>query len=426
MDGVTVGRPRAVATVDDGAEPEALARPARRGEADRAGAVLLSAAGWTSGEIARAFGAAPDSVRRWRTWRNRLACAGFMAEGVDGLRANPQARANRFAVSLEQHRSRARRPWLWRARFCQARWWIGRTGPCRGCKPNWRCAAGSRSPRRSSARRRKRGFRWRRPRHCLHGRQDAQAADWSGLGLRLLRQQAVAGNIVLLFGDGSEVLAHPHLAHAWAKRGADLRVPAPGQARKRALLSVLDYGSGELAVHVSASKRGSDFVALLEKLGHRYGPKLGRTAMPVVSAQPVGFALALDHGPIHASKLACAAIAERPWLTVKRRPKHTPELNDIERSWRGLKRHFLARRPHRIRSSSKSPVSSLPANTLEPDKSHPSLNHAVVPPGFSPGKVGACSTSSAGTSRLCHAPGVFRPRAHGDCVTSVPHAAGLL
>ena len=80
-----VGRPRVVATVDDVAELEALARSARRDEADRARAVLLSVHGWTSGQIARAFGVTPDSVRRWRTW--------FMAEGVNGLRAHPQAGA---------------------------------------------------------------------------------------------------------------------------------------------------------------------------------------------------------------------------------------------------------------------------------------------------------------------------------------------
>jgi len=85
MDWVMVGRPRVVATVDDIAELEALAQSARRDEADRARAVLLSTHGWTSGQIARAFGVTPDSVRRWRTW--------FMAEGVDGLRANPQAGA---------------------------------------------------------------------------------------------------------------------------------------------------------------------------------------------------------------------------------------------------------------------------------------------------------------------------------------------
>ena len=107
---------------------------------------------------------------------------------------------------------------------------------------------------------------------------------------------------MLLFGDESEALTHPYLAHAWVERGADLRVPAPDQARKRALLGVLDHGSGELIMPASASKRSTDFTALLENLDHRYRPRPGQTAMPAV--------LVFDHGPIHTSKLTCAAIAE--------------------------------------------------------------------------------------------------------------------
>jgi hypothetical protein len=53
------------------------------------------------------------------------------------------------------------------------------------------------------------------------------------LRLQLREQQAAAGDIVLLYGDESEALTHPYLARAWAKSGADLRVPAPGQAKPR-------------------------------------------------------------------------------------------------------------------------------------------------------------------------------------------------
>jgi hypothetical protein len=109
----------------------------------------------------------------------------------------------------------------------------------------------------------------------------------------LRKQQAEAGDIVLLYGDESEALTHPYLARAWAKTGADLRVPAPGQAKKVALLGSLDHAIRELVVHTS--------------------------------------------------KRALAALAARAhWLTVEWLPKYAPELNDIEPVWRDLKAHHLA------------------------------------------------------------------------------------
>ncbi len=53
--------------------------------------------------------------------------------------------------------------------------------------------------------------------------------------------------------------------------------------------------------------------------------------------------IVLDNGPIHVSKAATAALAERDhWLTVEWLPKYAPELNDIETIWRDLKAHHLA------------------------------------------------------------------------------------
>ena len=156
-----------------------------------------------------------------------------------------------------------------------------------------------------------------------------------GLRLRLRKAQAEAGDIVLLYGDESEALTHPYLARAWAKRGADLRVPAPGQAKKVALLGSLDHVTRQLIVHTSPTKRSSDFIAHLEQLDRLYGPKPGRAPKPVVLVE--------DNGPIHVSKASLKALeARKHWLTVEWLPKYAPELNDIEVVWHDLKAHHLA------------------------------------------------------------------------------------
>ena len=152
--------------------------------------------------------------------------------------------------------------------------------------------------------------------------------------LGLLKQQAEAGDIILLFGDESEALTHPYLARAWAKRGCDLRVEAPGQSKKRAMIGALDCAAHKLIASTSATKRSSDFIAFLGRVDAIYGPCPGRPDKPVV--------FVLDNGPIHTSKASRAALAARDWLTIEWLPKYAPELNDIERSWRDLKRHFLA------------------------------------------------------------------------------------
>ena len=57
-----------------------LAESCDRGEADRARAVLLTLAGWTSPRIAEAFGVREDTVRLWRS--------DFVRGGVEALKAN--------------------------------------------------------------------------------------------------------------------------------------------------------------------------------------------------------------------------------------------------------------------------------------------------------------------------------------------------
>jgi transposase len=73
------GRSPLSATEAQRAALSVLAGSRDRGEADRARAVLLTLAGWTSPRIAEAFGVREDTVRLWRS--------DFMSGGIEALRA---------------------------------------------------------------------------------------------------------------------------------------------------------------------------------------------------------------------------------------------------------------------------------------------------------------------------------------------------
>src|SRR5919199_2388380 len=55
-----------------------LSRSRDRGEADRARAIVLTLSGWTSGQIAQAFGVREDTVRFWRST--------FITGGIEALK----------------------------------------------------------------------------------------------------------------------------------------------------------------------------------------------------------------------------------------------------------------------------------------------------------------------------------------------------
>jgi hypothetical protein len=280
MAGIMAGRSPVSANDEQRRTLVDLGRSRDRAEADRARAILLTLSGWTSSDIAAAFGVREDTVRLWRSTlmrggvealRSRIPPAGAgAAQGRAGARGGRGGAGGAGGGSAELDPAAPG----------------GRDREARGPAHLPLAALG-----RAAA---KGAFRWRRPRHTLKGRQDADAVDRAGLRRRLLKAQAEAGDIVLLFGDESEALTHPYLAHAWAKRGADLRVPAPGQAAKVAMLGVLDWARRGLVVRTSRTKRSADVIALLAEIDRRWGPRPGEAIRPVV--------LVLDNGPIHTSK----------------------------------------------------------------------------------------------------------------------------
>ena len=67
------------------------------------------------------------------------------------------------------------------------------------------------------------------------------------------------------------------------------------------MLGAFDPLRRRLLVHTSATKRSTDFVALLDQLGAAYGTT--ERARPLIAV--------LDNGPIHTSKLTTKALAAR-------------------------------------------------------------------------------------------------------------------
>jgi hypothetical protein len=101
------------------------------------------------------------------------------------------------------------------------------------------------------------------------------------------------------------------------------------------MMGALDCAARELIVHTSLPARSMDFIALLEEIDRRYGPRPGQAVKPVV--------MVLDNGLIHTSRATRAALEARAhWLTVEWLPKYAPELNDIEPVWGDLKARHLA------------------------------------------------------------------------------------
>ena len=170
----------------------------------------------------RSLGVREDTVRLWRC---DFADGGGSAEGERGAWPSPceeRGRAARRHASFGSSVAN-RRNWTI-ARLIseiEAREGVGSAGRNypRRCEKKLPLAAAAAQLERSPDRRRDRA---------------------RGLAPSLRKAQAEAGDIVLLYGDESEA-RRTLIGAGVGQRGADLRVPAPGQAKKVAMIGSLDH-----------------------------------------------------------------------------------------------------------------------------------------------------------------------------------------
>ena len=177
------------------------------------------------------------------------------------------------------------------------------------------------------------GWRWRRPRltpaSVLPSKHDPDEVIKLA-AIQAAWRAARRGWGHLLYLDECDLHLLPVLRAMWMK-GERVRVPTPGQNRRRAFFGALDARSGTWHSTDHDRKLATNFLAFLQHLAACY------------PTGPLYFVL--DSAPTHTAKLVQRWLATQPRLHVLWLPKYAAhEHNPVERIWGLMKEKVAANR----------------------------------------------------------------------------------
>ena len=177
------------------------------------------------------------------------------------------------------------------------------------------------------------GWRWRRPRltpaSVLPSKHDPEEATKLTAIQQALRA-AGRGWGHLLYLDECDLHLLPVLRAMWMK-GERVRVPTPGQNRRRAFFGALDAVTGTWHSVDHDRKLATNFLAFLQHLADCY------------PTGPLYFVL--DSAPTHTAKVVQRWLATQPRLHILWLPKYAAhQHNPVERLWGLLKDKVAANR----------------------------------------------------------------------------------
>jgi len=137
----------------------------------------------------------------------------------------------------------------------------------------------------------------------------------------------------LCFGDESSFNLYPYLTKLWHKKGQQVKVPTPGKNRKYYVFGVIEYKRGKFFYHIQDKNNQWGCMIVVQKL--------------VTWARSMGMRVILvwDNAKTHTAKRLEKYLYQphvRKWLKIFWLSAYSPDLNDIERLWRYLKRTGVA------------------------------------------------------------------------------------
>lgn len=175
------------------------------------------------------------------------------------------------------------------------------------------------------------GFSWHRPKLTPARTPDPQR---DARQARLAQVLASPPHATIIAADECDVHLLAVLRAMWQPIGKQVRLPTPGQNRRRSIFGGLNVRTGQWHYRLTDHKRTTDFITFLTDLTLAY---------------PVGpIFVIVDNASIHASRALLAWLSSQPRLQLVYLPTYSGHaLNPVEKVWWRLKQFVAANRNFR-------------------------------------------------------------------------------
>lgn len=170
-------------------------------------------------------------------------------------------------------------------------------------------------------------FSWHRPKLTPAHKPDPLRAEREARLNRILQ----ARDAIVIAADECDVHLLAVLRAMWQRIGQQVRLPTPGQNRRRSIFGGLNVRTGQWHYLLADHKRTADFITFLTLLTQSYATGL--------------IFVIVDNASIHSSQALLAWLDGQPRIHLVYLPTYSGhELNPVEKVWWRLKQYIAANR----------------------------------------------------------------------------------